>query len=114
MNVCNLILVGLQYTKKMLTTQVTSLKKNLGIFDKYAHQSGFGMDSRGVVTGPPSALNAFYAAHPGTSQYANAPLPHYALLLTLFGRKFIFNFSPSYEMLKDEYLLNPIIYLFDR
>jgi hypothetical protein len=63
---------GLSYPKSVLTTQVTSMKKNLAIFHSYANQSGFGVDARGVVTAAPSALNEYYAAHSGALQYANA------------------------------------------
>ena len=39
------------------------------------------------MTAAPSALNAYYAAHSGSSQFANAPLAFYEELLILFGRK---------------------------
>ena len=81
-------IIGLNYTKKMLTTQCTALKKQLSIYHHYAHQSGFGMDARGVVISSPSVLNAYYAAHAGSLQYANAPLTFYDDLLSLFGRKY--------------------------
>ena len=61
----------------MLTTQCTALKKQCSIYHHYAHQSGFGMDARGVMTAAPSVLNAYYAAHTGSIHYANAPLPFY-------------------------------------
>ena len=67
--------------------QVTAMKKNLSIFHQYANQSGFGIDDRGVVTAATSALNAYYAAHGGSPQFANAPLAFYEELLLLFGRK---------------------------
>lgn len=70
----------------MLKTQVTAMKKDLSIFHEYANQSGFGVDSRGVVTAAPSALNAYYAAHPGSVRFANAPLMFYDDLMLLFGR----------------------------
>ena len=65
------------------------MKKNLNIFHQYATQSGFGMDARGIVTAAPSVLNAYYAAHPGSVQFANAPLAFYDELLELFNRKLI-------------------------
>ena len=71
---------------------MAALKRNLTIFHHYATQSGFGVDARGVVTGAPSALNAYYACHNGASQFANAPLAFYEELLELFGRKY---FLPS-------------------
>ena len=86
----------MSYSKNILTTQITALKKNLAIFHQYASQSGFGVDSRGVVTAAPSALNAYYAAHSGSSQFANAPLAFYEDLLVLFGRK---NHFSSYFLL---------------
>jgi hypothetical protein len=76
-------------------TQITAMKKNLAIFHQYATQSGFGMDARGVVTAAPSALNAYYAAHSGAAQFANAPLLYYDELLVLFGRKYHNPFSLS-------------------
>jgi hypothetical protein len=69
-------------------TQITAMKKSLAIFHQYASQSGFGMDSRGVVTAAPRALNAYYAAHSGAAQFANAPLLFYDELLVLFGRTY--------------------------
>ena len=72
----------------MLTTQCTALKKQLSIYHHYANQSGFSMDSRGVVVSSPSVLNAYYAAHAGSIQYVNGPLLFYDDLLTLFGRKY--------------------------
>lgn len=69
----------------MLTTQCTALKKQLSIYHHYANQSGFGVDSKGVVVASPSALNAYYAAN---FQFANGPLLFYDELLTLFGRKY--------------------------
>ena len=89
----NLTSTDLQYTKKMLTTQITGMKKNLGIFDAYANHSGLGVDQRGVVTGSPGALNVYYATHPGSVQFANFPLPFYSELLELFGSKFSCLFS---------------------
>ena len=88
LNFLILFSTGLNYTKKMLTTQCTALKKQCTIFHHYAHQSGFGVDARGVVYAPPSVLNAYYAAHAGSIQYANAPLPFYEDLMSLFGRKY--------------------------
>jgi hypothetical protein len=82
-----LIFEGLQYTRKMLTTKCTALKKEMGIYRHYAYQSGFGVDARGVVTAAPSALNAYYAAHPGSDKYAKGPLPFFDDLLSLFGGK---------------------------
>ena len=76
----------------MLKTQVAALKRNLTTFHRYATQSGFGVDARGVVTASPSALNTYYACRSGVVQFANAPLPFYEELLELFGRKY---FSPS-------------------
>ena len=72
----------------MLTTQCTALKKQLSIYHHYANQSGFGVDSKGVVVASPSALNAYYAANLGSIQFANGPLLFYDELLTLFGRKY--------------------------
>lgn len=72
----------------MLTTQCAALKKQLTVYHHYANQSGFGMDSRGVVVASPSVLNAYYAAHAGSIQYADAPLLFYDGLLTVFGRKY--------------------------
>jgi hypothetical protein len=63
------------------------MKKQCSIYHHYAHQSGFGMDARGVVTASPSVLNAYYAAHAGSIHYANAPLPFYDIIMNLFGRK---------------------------
>ena len=88
LNVFWFICEGLRYTKKMLTTQCTALKKQLSIYHHYANQSGFSVDARGVVVSSPSVLNAYYAAHAGSIQYANAPLPFYEDLLALFGRKY--------------------------
>ena len=79
---------GLEYTRDMLTTQCVQLKKNLGYFEKYANVSGFGMNSRGVVTGAPEALNAYYAENPKAVQFSDAPLPFYEEILELFGSKF--------------------------
>ena len=69
----------------MLITQCVQMKKNLGYFEKYANVSGFGMDSRGVVTGAPEALNANYAENSKALQFADAPLPFYEEILELFG-----------------------------
>ena len=77
--------IGLEYTRDMLTTQCVQMKKNLGYFEKHANVSGFGMDSRGVVTGAPEALNAYYAENPKALQFADAPLPFYEEILELFG-----------------------------
>jgi hypothetical protein len=71
----------------MLKSQVNAMRKNLKIYHHYATQSGFGVDSRGVVTASPSALNEYYACHAGSSKYANLPLVFYEELLTLFGRE---------------------------
>ena len=79
---------GLDYNKGMLTTQCVAIKKNLAIFDKYVNQSGFGIDSRGVVTGSPESLNAYYVQNPKCVQFADSPLPFYDELLGLFGSKF--------------------------
>ena len=46
------------------------------------------MDARGVEVSSPSVLNAYYAAHAGSIQYTNAPLPFYSEFLSLFGRKY--------------------------
>ena len=81
-------IVGLLYKKKMLTSQCTALKKQLSIYHHYAHQSGFGIDAKGVVMASPSALNDYYAANAGSIQYANKPLLFYDDLLSLFGRKY--------------------------
>ena len=78
---------GLNYTGDMLTTQCVRLKKNLGYFEKYKNVSGFGMDSREVVTGAPEALNAYYAENPKAVQFSDAPLPFYEEILELFGSK---------------------------
>lgn len=72
----------------MLTSQCTALKKQLSIYHHYAHQSGFGIDAKGVVIASPSALNDYYAANAGSIQYANGPLLFYDDLLSLFGRKY--------------------------
>ena len=42
------------------------------------------MDARGIVTAAPSVLNAYYAADPGSVQFANAKLAFYEELLELF------------------------------
>ena len=84
----------------MMRTQVAALKRNLTSFHQYATQSGFGVDARGVVTGAPSALNAYYARHSGASQSANAPLAFYEELLELFGSKyFLPSISPKLTLL---------------
>lgn len=80
---------GLEYTRDMLTTQCVQMKKNLGYFEKYANVSGFGMDSRGVVTGAPEAFNAYYAENPKAVQFSDAPLPFYEEILELFGSKIL-------------------------
>ena len=84
----------MEFTKKM-TSQCTNFKKQLAIYHHYAHQSRFGMDSRGVVVSSPSVLNAYYAAHEGSRQFANAPLAFYDDLLILFGRLY----APLYSLI---------------
>ena len=93
------------------------MKKNLAIFHQYATQSGFGMDARGVVTAAPSVLNAYYAAHSGALQFANAPLAFYEELLELFNRKLIilplalkFNIHSFYLF---QYLFPPLLWIGD-
>jgi hypothetical protein len=39
-------------------------------FEKYTNQSGFGMDSNGMVTGSPESLTTYYANHPKARQFA--------------------------------------------
>jgi hypothetical protein len=39
-----------------MKSQVAALRKNLKVYHHYATQSGFGVDARGVVTGPPVHL----------------------------------------------------------
>ena len=50
---------NLSYNKEKLTYQVSTMKKNFIIFDKFANNSGFGVDARGAVTGSLEALNAY-------------------------------------------------------
>ena len=77
----------------LVKTQCGTIKKHFREFEKYANQSGFGMDENGMVTGPPEALSEYYASNPQAKQIANGPLPLYDDLLTLFGRKYcIVNF----------------------
>jgi Myb/SANT-like DNA-binding domain len=60
---------GLLYTKSMLATQsIANMKAQFMEFEKYANQSGFGMDSNGMVTGSPESLTTCYASHPKARQ----------------------------------------------
>ena len=83
---------GLKYEKKILASQVQSLKKNWSIFDQFAGNSGFGMDAKGMVTAPPEALNAYFISHPKAAPFSSAPLPFYKELSILFSRKLRFDF----------------------
>ena len=78
---------GLKYEKKILASQVQSLKKNWTIFDQFANNSGFGMDAKGMVTAAPEALNTYFVSHPKASQFSSTPLPFYRELSILFSRK---------------------------
>lgn len=80
---------GLLYTKGMLATQIANMKAQFMEFEKYANQSGFGMDSNGMVTGSPESLTTYYASHPKARQFANGPLQFHEQLATLFGSKFV-------------------------
>ena len=78
---------GLPYDKKILSSQVQSLKKNWTIFDQFANNSGFGMDAKGMVTAAPEALNTYFATHPKASQFSRAPLPFCKELCIFFSSK---------------------------
>ena len=80
---------NLNYSKGMLTTQCFSLRSGFLEFEKYSTQSGFGMDARGMVTGSPESLNAYYISHPKARVFAEGPLPFYDDLQILFGSKFM-------------------------
>ena len=81
------IKTGLSYDKKILASQMQSLKKNWTIFDQFANNSGFGMDAKGMVSAAPEALNTCFATHPKASQFSRTPLPFYKELCILFSRK---------------------------
>ena len=81
------IKTGLSYDKKILASQVQSLKKNWTIFDQFANNSGFGMDAKGIMSAAPEALNTYFATHPEASQFSRTPLPFYKELCILFSRK---------------------------
>ena len=78
---------GLPYDKKILTTQVQTLKRNWSTYDQFANNSGFGVDANGFVTAAPEALNTYFATHPNAAHFANTPLPFYSELTKLFSRK---------------------------
>ena len=73
---------GLKCEKKILASQVQSLKKN-----QFANNSGFGMDAKGMVTAAPEALNTYFVSHPKASQLSSTPLPFYRELSILYSRK---------------------------
>jgi Myb/SANT-like DNA-binding domain len=62
---------NLSYNKEKLTHQVSTMKKNFIIFDKFTNNSGFGVDARGAVTDPPEALNTYFASNPKPLLLAN-------------------------------------------
>lgn len=82
-------MTNLNYIKDKLTHQVSSMKKNYIVFDKFANNSGFGVDERGSVAGPPEALNAYFASNPKAIQFADEPLHFYSGLSILFGSKYL-------------------------
>jgi hypothetical protein len=47
------------------------MKETFIIFDKFVNNSGFEVDERGAVTGPPEALNADSASNPKAIQFAD-------------------------------------------
>ena len=80
---------NLNYNKEKLTQQVASMKKNYIVSDKFANNSGSGVDERGAVTGPPEALNASFASNPKAIQFADEPLHFYSELSILFRSKYL-------------------------
>jgi Myb/SANT-like DNA-binding domain len=79
---------GVKYTKKILVSQLQSMKKNWAIYDHYANGSGFGVDSNdSIVTAAPGALNSYLQCNPKAAQYATTPLPFYRELCSLFSSK---------------------------
>ena len=78
---------GLNYSKKILVSQLQSMKKNWAVYDHYANCSGFGIDSTGIVTAAPEALNSYLVSHPKAAQFATTPLPFYKELCSLFSSK---------------------------
>ena len=78
---------GLSYDKPVLASQVQSLKKHWTIFDQFANNSGFGMDSKGMVTAAPEALNTYFRH--------TLRRPNFQAFLFLFTASFVYSFPVS-------------------
>lgn len=90
---------NLAYTKGMLTSQIAQMKSQFMEFEKYASQSGFGMDSNGMVTGEKNSLESYHASHPKSRQFAHGPLSLHEDLSTLFGSNYSMCYSHDISQL---------------